>query len=112
MTVGRIIHSEIFGSMMGWTCELVEGDLKALSDRMASVQSDRIFAFAQQMNWFDAVQILRQLRPKNTLIADVPEEDIRDRTNVLLRRRAEKLFRMFYGLPGGTSIRNSLEKGI
>ncbi|KAK6832041.1 hypothetical protein P875_00108749 [Aspergillus parasiticus SU-1] len=79
---------------------------------MASVQSERIFAFAQQMNWFDAVWILRQLRPKNTLIPDVPGEDIRDRTDVLPRRRSEELLRTFYGLPGCTSIRDSLEKGI
>lgn len=77
-----------------------------------SAQSERIFAFAQQMNWFDAVSLLQQLRPKNTLIPDVPEENIRGRRDVLPRGRAEELLRTFYGLPGWTSIRDSLEKGI
>ena len=78
-----------------------------------SAQSERIFAFAQQMNWFDAVSLLRQLRPKNTPIADVPEENIRGPRDFLPRGgRAEELLRTFYGLPGWTSIRDSLEKGI
>lgn len=78
-----------------------------------SAQSERILAFAQQMNWFDAVSLLRQLRPKNTPIADVPEENIRGRRDFLPRGgRAEELLRTFYGLPGWTSIRDSLEKGI
>lgn len=65
------------------------------------------------MNWFDAVSLLRQLRPKNTPIADVPEENIRGRRDFLPRGgRAEELLRTFYGLPGWTSIRDSLEKGI
>ncbi|EIT76397.1 hypothetical protein Ao3042_07491 [Aspergillus oryzae 3.042] len=66
-----------------------------------------------QMNWFDAVSLLRQLRPKNTPIADVPEENIRGPRDFLPRGgRAEELLRTFYGLPGWTSIRDSLEKGI
>ncbi|PIG87848.1 hypothetical protein AARAC_009849 [Aspergillus arachidicola] len=117
---------------MGWTRELVNGDPTALSVFLEqwyvdvedvarlclvglldpSVQSERIFAFAQQMNWFDSVSILRQLHPKKTLIPDVPGEDIRDRTDVLPQGRAEELLRTFYGLPGWTSIRDSLEKGI
>lgn len=65
------------------------------------------------MNWFDAVSLLRQLRPKNTPIADVPEENIRGPRDFLPRGgRAEELLRTFYGLPGWTSIRDSLEKGI
>lgn len=64
-----------------------------------SAQSERIFAFAQQMNWFDAVSLLQQLRPKNTIFPDVPEENIRGRRDVLPRGRAEELLRTVYGLP-------------
>ncbi|KAE8313738.1 hypothetical protein BDV41DRAFT_576447 [Aspergillus transmontanensis] len=114
MTVGRIIHLEIFGSMMGWTREVVKGDPTALSVFLEQwyVDVEDVARLCAQMNWFDAVQILSQLRPKNTLILDVPVEDIWDRTDLLPRRRAEELLRTFYGLPGWISIRNSLEKGI
>lgn len=77
-----------------------------------TVKSERIFAFAEQANWTDTVTMLRELRPNNEHIPDPPENELRDRTEVLPRGRAEALLHGFYGLSGFTSVKDSLEKGI
>ncbi|BCR89251.1 uncharacterized protein ACHE_50449A [Aspergillus chevalieri] len=130
--VGRILHPEIPGSTMGWVRKLLQGDNTAFSRfpeqyyvdvedvaRLCviglldeTVKSERIFAFAEQANWTDTVTMLRELRPNNEHIPDPPENELRDRTEVLPRGRAEALLRGFYGLSGFTSVKDSLEKGI
>ncbi|KAL4893272.1 NAD dependent epimerase/dehydratase [Aspergillus ambiguus] len=130
--VGRILHPEIFGSTMGWTRKLLEGNPAAFSKfpeqwfvdvedvaRLCvislldvNVKSERIFGFAEQVNWTDVVRMLRQLRPTNKDIPDPPKNEKRDKTHVIPRDRAEKLLQTFYGQPAWTPIQDSLEKGI
>ena len=76
------------------------------------VQSERIFAFAEQKHWTDTVAILRDLRPKNRSIPDAPVGIPRDNTTVHPRGRAESLLREFYGQDGFTPIRESISRGI
>ncbi|PYI09456.1 NAD dependent epimerase/dehydratase [Aspergillus sclerotiicarbonarius CBS 121057] len=137
-SVGRILHPEIPGSMMGSARQLLTGDPTAVLyfGKMAKlflewyvevedvarlcviglvdpkVKSERIFAFAEQKHWADTVAILRDLRPNNTSIPDVPLDIPRDQTVIHRRDRAEKLLRDFYGQPGFTPIKESIERGI
>lgn len=74
--------------------------------------SERIFAFGEQCNWTDVVNILRELRPNNTKIPDPPVDQLKDRTDVLPRIRAKKLLREFYGQPDFCPVKESLAKGI
>jgi hypothetical protein len=76
------------------------------------VNSERIFAFGEQTNWIEVVSILRELRPNNKLISDPIGEFVRDRTEVVPKKRAEELLRRFYKQPGFISLRDSLEMGI
>ncbi|GES57883.1 NAD dependent epimerase/dehydratase [Aspergillus terreus] len=131
-SVGRILHPEIFGSTMGWTRKLLEGDPAAFSKfpeqwfvdvedvaRLCiiglldiNVKSERLFGFAGQANWTDVVRMLRELRPNNQRIPNPPQNEKRDNTRVVPRDRAEQLLKNFYGQAAWTPIRHSLENGI
>lgn len=76
------------------------------------VKSQRIFAFGEQTNWNDVVPILRELRPDNKKIPDPPKDEIRDRTEILPRTRAQILLRGFFDKPDFTSIKESIANGI
>lgn len=76
-----------------------------------AVNSERIFAFTEQLNWTDVVNIFRELRPDNKQIPNPPANEARDRTDILPRKRAEELLRAF-GQDGFTPIKASLERGI
>lgn len=75
------------------------------------VNAERIFAFTEQLNWTDVVNIFRKLRPDNKQIPSPPANEVRDRTEVPPRKRADDLLRA-YGQDGFTSIKTSLERGI
>lgn len=76
------------------------------------VKSQRIFAFGEQTNWNDVVPILRELRPDNKKIPDPPKDEIRDRTEILPRIRAQILLRGFFGQSDFTPIKVSIANGI
>lgn len=78
----------------------------------AGVKSQRIFAFGEQTNWNDVVPILRELRPDNKKIPDPPKDEIRDRTEILPRTRAQILLRGFFDQPDFTPIKKSIANGI
>lgn len=77
-----------------------------------AVKSERIFAFGGQANWTDLIGILGELRPNNTKIPDPPTNEVRDRTDVLPRVRAQDLLRKFYGQSDFIAVKESLAKGI
>lgn len=77
-----------------------------------SVQSERLFGFAENKNGQDLLTIMQKLRPNNPHLKKPAENVTRDQTEVLPRKRAEDLLRKFYGQPGWTSIEDSLAKGI
>ncbi|KAJ5362116.1 hypothetical protein N7541_002960 [Penicillium brevicompactum] len=130
--VGKILHPEIPGSTMGSVRKLLQGDdtafsrfpeqwyvdvedtakLCAIALLDETVNSERIFAFGEQTNWTDTVSMLRELRPNNRAIPDPPENEMRDRTEVVPRTRAQDLIRRFYGSTGFTPVKKSLAKGI
>ncbi|PLB48132.1 NAD dependent epimerase/dehydratase [Aspergillus steynii IBT 23096] len=130
--VGRILHPEIPGSTMGSVRQLLRGDATTFAKfpeqwyvdvedvaRLCviglldpKVQSERIFAFAEQKHWTDTVAVLRDLRPKNRSIPDAPTDIPRDNTTIHPRGRAESLLREFYGQDGFTPIRESISRGI
>ncbi|KAJ6018215.1 hypothetical protein N7451_001594 [Penicillium sp. IBT 35674x] len=130
-TVGRVLHPEIFGSTMGYLRKLLAGDSMAFSlpeqwfvdvEDVAKlcvvglldegVKSQRIFAFGEQTNWNDVVPILRELRPDNKMIPDPPKDEIRDRTEILPRTRAQILLRGFFDQSDFTPIKESIANGI
>ncbi|PLB54046.1 putative cinnamoyl-CoA reductase [Aspergillus steynii IBT 23096] len=131
-TFGKVLSPEMFGSTMGYTRGALKGDSRFISAfpqhwfvdvediaRLCvvglldpSVQAERIFGFAENLSGRDIISILQKLRPNNPHITLPAENVIRDRTEVLPRKRAEDLLRRFYGQTGWTSIRDSLEKGI
>ncbi|KAF9889633.1 hypothetical protein FE257_007141 [Aspergillus nanangensis] len=131
LNVGRILHPEIFGSTMGWTRKLIQGDptaftmfpeqwfvdvqdtarLCAIGLLHPDVQSERVFAFGEQQNWNDIVGILRKVLPKCTLLCEGPENEGRDQMEIRPRERSESLLRDFYGQSGWTTIHDSLSRG-
>ncbi|OJJ33836.1 hypothetical protein ASPWEDRAFT_41711 [Aspergillus wentii DTO 134E9] len=56
--------------------------------------------------------MLRKLRPSKKNIPDPPENQVRDRTDVIPSKRAEELLRNFYGQSDCSSIEASIEKRI
>ncbi|KEF62746.1 uncharacterized protein A1O9_00719 [Exophiala aquamarina CBS 119918] len=78
-----------------------------------TVQSERLFAFAEQFNWNDVVGILRRLEPDNKSIPDGPKDEPRDLTNVdKVRRRAEALLKSNFGVMGWTGLEESLTEAL
>lgn len=77
----------------------------------SAVNSERIFAFAEQMNWTDVVGVFRKLQPNNNRIPDPPANELRDSIDVLPRKRADELLRAF-GQEGFTPTKESLARGI
>lgn len=78
-----------------------------------AVQSERIFAFAEEFNWNDVIGILKKLRPHNRLIRDGADNEPRDLTNVdVVRSRAERLLKSTFNVTGWTTLEQSLAGGI
>ena len=78
----------------------------------SNVKSERIFAFGEQTHWEDVVSTLRNLKPDNKNIPDVPGDIPRDRTTVVPRERSVSLLQGFYGQTGFTPIKESLARGV
>ena len=76
------------------------------------MQSERIFAFAYPQNWTDVMALLRKLRPNNDQIPDPPVNEGHDLSEVKPSKRAEELLKSFFGLPGWTSLEDSIAVGI
>ncbi|KIW45997.1 uncharacterized protein PV06_01692 [Exophiala oligosperma] len=129
---GTILAPEISGSTMGWARQLLSGNsnvftftppqwfvnvkdcarlhVAALLDR--NVNHQRIFAFAEPVNWTDVVTILRNARPDNKRIPDPPANEGRDLSQIGPRNKAEDLLKSFYGSAGWRSLRDSIVDGI
>ena len=76
-----------------------------------SIKSERLFAYNEPYNWGTVLEILHELRPewKNE---DVWEDKRRDLSVVERRPRTEQILKKVFGLPGLTSIRDSIEANI
>lgn len=78
----------------------------------SNVNHQRIFAFAEPVNWTDVVSILRDARPDNKEIPDPPANEGKDLSQIGPRSKAEDLLKSFYGSPGWRSLRDSIVDGI
>ncbi|OAP58308.1 hypothetical protein AYL99_07398 [Fonsecaea erecta] len=132
MNLGRILLPEGFGSTMGWVRSLLEGNERILGTlppqwyvdvrddarvHVAAlldpeVQNERLFAFAGPYNWTDIINILNKLRPENNKIPKAPPNEGRDLTDIKGSKRAEDLIKSFFGVPGWTSLEDSIAAGI
>jgi hypothetical protein len=77
-----------------------------------AVESERIFALAAPFNWADIIGILRKLRPENKLIPDSPDNEGRDLSEIVPRKRAEQLLQTTFGRPGWTSLEDTIASAI
>ncbi|KAH8693804.1 hypothetical protein BGW36DRAFT_383771 [Talaromyces proteolyticus] len=129
---GRVLCPEISGSTMTWTGVLLEGDdtvirkfppqwfvdvedtarLHVIALLDPTVESERIFAFAEKFNWNDIVRILKELRPDNRSIPDPPGNEGRDLSEIVLAPKAEKMIQTFFGRRGWVGLKESLAAGI
>ncbi|KIV81050.1 hypothetical protein PV11_08503 [Exophiala sideris] len=129
---GPILASEIPGSTGAWALNLLKGDDMAVKMFPAQwyvdvkddarlhvaalldpkVESERLFAYAGPFNWTDVVGILHKLRPDNEKIPKAPENEGRDVTDIKPSKRAEQVIKDFFGVPGWTSLEDSLAAGI
>ncbi|KAK4069195.1 hypothetical protein Trihar35433_5774 [Trichoderma harzianum] len=75
------------------------------------IKEERIFAFAQEYNWTDVLDILRKLRPNRQFPLN-PENEGRDYTQVAPRDKAKKILQDFFGQPDWVSLEESLAAGI
>lgn len=82
----------------------------ALLDR--EVNHQRIFAFAEPVNWTQAVAILRELRPRNDKIPDPPVHEGKDLSVIKPRDKAEAFLRRFWGVGGFKNLKDSISDGI
>ncbi|GFF53451.1 aldehyde reductase 2 [Aspergillus udagawae] len=94
-TVGRIIHRQIGGSMMGWVRGLLEGEKQPLLPVPPNI-----------------IQILRACQPSHPLIPDPPAEEGRDLAKILPRERTLELLRKWYGQQHWTPIAASIERAL
>ncbi|RVX66878.1 hypothetical protein B0A52_09002 [Exophiala mesophila] len=129
---GTILAPEITGSTMGWVRQLLFGNAEvftntppqwfvnvedcarlhvaALLDR--EVNHQRIFAFAETVNWTQAVNILRELRPDNANVPNPPPNEGKDLSVIKPRDKAEALLRRFWGVEGFKNLKESISDGI
>uniref|UniRef100_A0A1Y1MV40 Uncharacterized protein n=1 Tax=Photinus pyralis TaxID=7054 RepID=A0A1Y1MV40_PHOPY len=75
------------------------------------VRDERLFAFAGPHNWTDVIEVLRRRCPQSKL-PPAPDNEGRDLSDVKPAKRAEQLLRDFFGVPGWTSLEDSLANGI
>ncbi|KID82316.1 aldehyde reductase II [Metarhizium guizhouense ARSEF 977] len=128
---GRVLSPQMTASTMGLTRRLLQGDKTVLhllppqwyvdvqdTARLhviglldPAVRDERLFAFAGPHNWTDVIQVFRRLCPQSKL-PPAPENEGRDLSDVKPAKRAEQLLGDFFGLPGWTSLEDSLADGI
>lgn len=77
-----------------------------------AISNERLFAYAASFNVHEIVDVLRKLRPEDTRVADAPENEGRDLTDVKPAKRAEQVIKEFFGANGWTSLEDSLAAGI
>lgn len=82
----------------------------ALLDK--SIDNQRIFAFAESVNWTDIVTILREIRPQNEKIPDPPVHEGRDLSQADVRHKAENILQSYWGIEGWTGLRESITAGV
>jgi len=58
------------------------------------------------------IGILHKLRPEKKTISKAPENEGRDLTDIKGSKRAEQLLKDFWGVPGWTSLEDSLAMGL
>ena len=76
------------------------------------IKFERIFAFAAPHNWKEVIEILRKLRPDNSLIPPAPENPRRDLSDVIPSRRAEEILQRFFNRSGWVGLEESISEGI
>jgi hypothetical protein len=78
-----------------------------------SIQSERLFAFANTFNWTEVIAIMRKLRPDNDKIPNPPANEGQDLTDVSkASKRAEQVIQSFFGVSGWTGLEESIKAGI
>ncbi|KAJ5879023.1 hypothetical protein N7455_002488 [Penicillium solitum] len=132
ITFGKILAPEIRGSTQSLIGNILKGDAAALgflppqwyvdvtdAARLhiiallsPSVNSERIFAFADTHNWTDVIKILRKLRMDNLLIPPEPENEARDLSDAVPSRRAKQLLKSYFNRSGWVSLEESIAEGI
>ena len=76
------------------------------------VQNERLFAFAEPFNWTDILSALAKLRPGNEKLPEAPKDEGRDLSDIKGSKKAEDLIKSFFGVPGWTSMKDSISAGI
>jgi nucleoside-diphosphate-sugar epimerase len=77
-----------------------------------AINHQRIFAFAEPVNWTDAVRILREIRPQNSKIPDPPPNELEDLSQIKPRDKAEAILHDFWGQNGWTNLYDSIADGV
>ncbi|KAL4813820.1 hypothetical protein BDW67DRAFT_187409 [Aspergillus spinulosporus] len=129
---GRILCPEIPATSMAETAKLLHGNasvmrhfppqwfvdvedtarLHVVALLSPSAVEKRIFAFAQAFNWTDILTILHELRPDNTLLPPLPENEGRDLSEIKDALEAEALMNEFFGTKGWVGLKESLAAGL
>ncbi|KAF9874611.1 NAD dependent epimerase/dehydratase [Colletotrichum karsti] len=129
---GEILRPEIAGSTMKFASDLLRGQdamlrafmpqcyvdvgdvarLHAIAMLAEPVKSKRIWGSAKPVNFSDFVDVLHELRPDNKLIAEKPENEGRDLSELPPAVEAEKLLQKYFGQKGWTPFKESIEAGI
>lgn len=78
----------------------------------STIRNERLFAYAAPFNMHDIFDVLRKLRPLNTMMPDAHENEGRDLTEVSPGNRAEQVMKQFFGVKGWTSLEDSIAAGI
>lgn len=76
------------------------------------LQSSRIFAYAHALNWTDIIGVMRKLKPDNDKIPQPPENEGRDLTEVVPRKRSEEILTAFFDRPGWTPLEQTLSEAL
>ncbi|KNG84875.1 aldehyde reductase II [Aspergillus nomiae NRRL 13137] len=71
------------------------------------VQNERLFAFAHPYTWNDILAVLRRLYPQRKFVKDIP--NIGEDMSKVANQRAEELLKRISGLPGWTSLEQSIQ---
>lgn len=73
----------------------------------ADVKNERLFTFAHPYSWNDILAVFRKLYPQKKFIDDLP--NIGEDKSKVANKRADDLLKRFAGLPGWTSLEQSVK---
>ena len=78
----------------------------------ASLKDERIFAFNVAFNWTDIINIIKELYPNATSVAEPPKDELRDLSKIPNKLGAELLKKWYNQETGYKPLKQSVKENL